>query len=255
VLNILGFVLDLVNKHIIWFYIVFLIIILYYLRIYVQAWHDRHNSIFTIEQEVAAHREGQAMSAIGVLLGLAVVITAVKLYIVPSIDLASMLEPTPTLTLVAPTHPLPTPTPTIGATLPLTPTATLRFSTSTPQPTPTQATATPAPTSPPAPAACPDGNVRITSPGMNAQVAGVIAINGTANDARFQFYKLEYAQGEQPGAWHVINSTHKNSVASGVLEQLNTAALPNGVYWLQLTVVNESGNFTTPCRVRIVVRN
>ena len=255
-LNILGFILNLIDQRVIWLYAACLLVILYNVRTYAQARNERRNSIFTIEQEVAAHREGQAMSNIGVLLGIAVVITAVKFYVLPSLDLAAMVEsPVPTLTLAPPTRDFPTLTPTsmLTMTVAITPAATLRPSPTLGE-TPTALAAT-ATTSAPPSALCPNTNVRITSPGMNAQVSGRIAIYGTATHDRFQFYKVEYAQGEQPGAWHVVNSTHQNPVGSGLLEQFNTAAIPNGVYWLQLTVVDQSGNFPSPCRVRIVIRN
>ncbi len=257
-LNILGLILNLINQRVIWLYAACLLVILYNVRAYIQARHERRNSIFTIEQEVAAHKEGQAMSGIGVLLGITVVITAIKFYVVPSLDLSAIIpSPTPTLTLAPPTRPTMTLAPTVALTLtmPITPTATARFTPTrevTPSPTPSPETPTPPP--PPA-AACADANVCITSPGMNVRVSGQIGIYGTANNARFQFYKVEYSQGENPGAWHGISNIHKNPVTGGLLEQFNTATLPNGVYWLQLTVVDITGNFPPPYAVRIVIQN
>jgi len=52
-----------------------------------------------------------------------------------------------------------------------------------------------------------------------------------------------------------VNTIHRSPVLGGQLEELDTTALPNGVYWLQLTVVDQTGNFPPPCRVRIVIQN
>jgi len=248
VLNILGFALNIVNQYALWLYIACLLAILLYIRSYASARKDRENTIFTIEKEVAAHREGQAMTGIGTVLGAVMVITALKYYVMPSIDLESILAPTPTLTLSIPTVAPLTPTPT-----PVTPTA-------TPRSRPTRRTvATPVPPTATAvpPAACPNANVCITFPGMNAPISGRVAIQGTANHESFQFYKIEYGQGEKPSTWHVISDVHRNPVINGVIEQFDTVALalPNGVYWLRLTVVDQSGNFPPPCDVRVSIQN
>lgn len=253
VLDVLNFLINLIDQRVFWLYAVCLVIILFYIRAYITARRDQENSVFTIEKEVAAHKQGRAMSGIGTVLGIMVVITVIKFYILPSVDLAALVEFTPTVTLPVPTRaatntPTPLPTPT-QPTVTNTPRAVRSpLPTNTPAPTPT-------PTLQTAPAQCPDANVRITSPRMNAVVSGRVAIRGTANHARFQFYKVEYGQGEQPTSWHVISDIHKVPVSNGVLEELDTVALPNGVYWLQLTVVDQSGNFPPPCQVRVIVQN
>lgn len=250
-LNILAFLYNLITQHVIWLYAACLAIIVLQVRSYLIAHRDRVNTIFTIEKEVAAHREGRAMSAIGTMLAVVAVITGLKFYIAPTIDMTSLVEPTPTLTLAMPTREPATPTPT--PTLP----------TATPRPSPTRMESIKTPTvaslptaiSQPPPAACADPNVSIVSPGMNAVVSGRVTIRGTANHGQFQFFKVEYSQGEEPSHWNVVNSIHRSPVLGGQLEELDTTALPNGVYWLQLTVVDQTGNFPSPCRVRIVIQN
>jgi hypothetical protein len=44
-------------------------------------------------------------------------------------------------------------------------------------------------------------------------------------------------------------------VEAGRLEELNSADLPNGVYWLRLVVVDQTGNFPPPAAARIEIRN
>ncbi len=73
-LNIIAFVLDVINEHTIWLYVACLLGILWNVRAYVAAQHERSNTIFTIEREVAAHREGRAMANIGLMLGLAILV-------------------------------------------------------------------------------------------------------------------------------------------------------------------------------------
>lgn len=240
--------LDLIDEHALWLYLGCLAIALYYVRLYLVAHRERTSTIFTIEKELAVHRQGKAMSGIGVALGIAAVVTALKYYVVPNVDIAQLTPPTPTMTFTPPTRVPPTPTPT-----PVTPTA-------TPRPRPTAAPVATAviiatPTTTPPVVACQNPSVCITSPSPNATVAGRVRIVGTAAGERFQFYKIEYGQGENPAAWHVYGELHYQPVVAGELATFDSTALDNGVYWLQLVVVDETGNFDQPHRVRIVIQN
>jgi hypothetical protein len=254
VLNIVSFLLNLIDQYVFWLYVVLAFFILFHLRSYLLAHSDRVNTVFSIEKEVAAHREGRAMSAIGVVLASAAILTAVKFYIVPTMDLEEWVEPTPTrvMQLQIPPREEATATPTPEET---------PEPTATPRPRPTTApeiliTPTTVPTPPPAPPAqCPDANVRITAPGMGAVVSGSVDVMGTANHGSFQFYKVEFSQGEVPSAWHVVHDIQRAPVIGGRLISFDSRAVPNGVYWLQLTVVDATGNFPPPCRVRIIVQN
>jgi hypothetical protein len=254
VLNIVSFLLNLIDQYVFWLYVILAFFILFYLRSYLLAHSDRVNTVFSIEKEVAAHREGRAMSAIGVVLAGAAILTAVKFYIVPTMDLEEWVEPTPTrvMQLQIPPREEATATPTPEET---------PEPTATPRPRPTTApeiliTPTTVPTPPPAPPAqCPDANVRITAPGMGAVVSGSVDVMGTANHGSFQFYKVEFSQGEVPSAWHVVHDIQRAPVIGGRLISFDSRSVPNGVHWLQLTVVDTTGNFPPPCRVRIIVQN
>ncbi len=260
-LDILSFLLNLIEQHSIWLFVACLALMLFHIRSFAVAKKDRRNTPYTIEREVAAHREGRAISGIGAALGLAAVVTALKFLVVPSLDIAKIIEPTPTLTLPAPTVTFvaATMTPESAATPGDEDDETSSAPTGTPEPSPTadetpEPTATPEP-QPVVPANCPDQGVQIVSPGMGATVSGQVAIVGTASIDRFQFFKIEYAIGEQPGAWQNIGDLQYAPVVNGVLGSVNTASLPNGMAWLQLTVVDETGNFPAPCRVRLVISN
>lgn len=248
--NVVNLLLSLMDENVIWLYGLLALIILWHVRAFTRARRDRVNTVFTVEREVAAHNEGRALANIGVALAAAIVVTATKYYVMPLIDLQKLVAPTPTPEFVVPTAE-PTATPTVLAT------PTSNVPTLTPQP---EATATPqAPPTPrpvtQAPAACPDPDIRISQPGMGARVAGRVAIRGTAAPADFQFYKVEFGEGETPTIWNVIHDIHRVSVTDGVLEEWDTAGLANGTYWLRLTVVDHTGNFPPPCQVRVVVQN
>ncbi|MHB1355297.1 MAG: hypothetical protein ACYCZF_04880 [Anaerolineae bacterium] len=254
--NVVSFILMIIDKYIYVIYGFCLFIILIYVRSFLLARRDRSNSTFTIERELAGQRMLRAVGGMGVLLALAAVITAIKLLVLPGIDITALSEPTATLTLPAATKLYVT-------TTPATPGPTTSVDTATPRPIRTAPVATPQetptiapePTAQPRPAACPDGDVQIFSPGMDEVVSGQISIIGSARNAQFQFYKVEISVSDQPGEWRVIGDLHRQPVSEGFLESLNTAALPNGTCWLQLSVVDQSGNFPPPCRVRIIIRN
>lgn len=114
---------------------------------------------------------------------------------------------------------------------------------------------TPTPTSTPtsAPAVCLAPGTIITSPGMNQIISGTVAIVGRAVHPQFQSYKLEYIREGMKGfAYFAGNPT---PVENGELGKLNTTNLPNGQYMLQLTVVDQQGNFPSPCQVAVSISN
>jgi hypothetical protein len=114
----------------------------------------------------------------------------------------------------------------------------------------------PEPPPPPvAPALCPDGRSAIISPGNGAVVSGRIDIVGTAQHDQFNYYKLEYAPGSSAGEGYAYFDGGPGQVVGGLLGSLNTASLGNGIYTIQLVVVDTSGNYPQPCRVTLTVRN
>ena len=118
-----------------------------------------------------------------------------------------------------------------------------------PRPTPT-----PTPTPTPQVAVCSPW-VNITEPTVNAKLdgSGIAFIRGTASISNFWYYKLEFASGEWPTAWSVIEDLHYVPVVNGYLGDWKTGALPEGVYQLRLTVVDGTGNYPAPCQVRVII--
>lgn len=116
----------------------------------------------------------------------------------------------------------------------------------------------PAKVEPPAPTLAPamcNPSVAVSYPRENEYVSGIINIVGTANIPNFQFYKVEYGQGEVPYHYSSIGEVMRVQKTGTTLVTWDTATVPNGVYLLRLTAVENSGQFPLPCDVRIVVDN
>ncbi|MEA3408208.1 MAG: hypothetical protein U9R48_09040 [Chloroflexota bacterium] len=85
--------------------------------------------------------------------------------------------------------------------------------------------------------------VEITSPEMNAELRGMVAIVGSASVPSFQFYKVEFGVGPSPSEWAVIGELHDQPVINGQLAVWDTTKLPDGVYTLRLQAVKQDGNW------------
>lgn len=236
--------IELIDNFAIWIYVACALTILVYLRVIFLAKKERGASLFTIEKEVAT---GRAYRATFTILGLLVIVSLVAfvdVYLAPTLSVA-MGSSTPTGPLVLPT---PTDTPPV-----LTPTASPTrgpISRPTPPWTPTPETS---PTPIVASASCLDPLSKITYPGVNQTVNGVVQIKGTAKSDAFQFYKVEFSLGQSASDFHVIDDLKYITVEDGVLVLWNTGEL-SGPITLRLTVVTTDGNYLPPCEVPVVVQ-
>ncbi len=235
--------IELIDNFAIWIYVACALTILVYLRVIYLARRERGASLFTIEKEVAT---GKAYRATFTILGLLVIISLVAFvdfYLAPSLNVV-VSSSTPQPPLILPTA---TNTP-----VPLTPTPTATRGPLV-RPTPPW---TPTPEAPPTPvvvpAACPDQGAKITSPGVNQTVRGVVEVKGKASIDQFQFYKVEFGFGHNPAEFYVIDQLKYSPVNDGVLIVWNTAGL-SGPVTLRLTVVNIDGNYPAPCDVPVLV--
>lgn len=175
----------------------------------------------------------------------------------------SASDPPSGFTLIPTNTPLPTPT----AAIPITPTNTPEPTplptntpeppTPTPVPLPTDTPEPPPTAAPPAvvAAVCADSRLAFANPGVGQVLSGVVSITGRAAHENPDYYKLEYAVGANAEGGYVYFDGNKGQVDGGILGTLNTTALPNGQYTLQLTMVDLTGNFPPPCRVSIVIQN
>lgn len=87
------------------------------------------------------------------------------------------------------------------------------------------------------------GEVVIVDPSLGGHVRDVVAIRGNARSGDFNFYRLEFGEGLNPSAWSQIGGDHYNQVENDVLEFWDVRGLNDGLYTLQLTVVDHSQNF------------
>jgi hypothetical protein len=236
--------IELVDNFAVWIYIACALTILAYLRVIYLAKKERGASLFTIEKEVAT---GRAYRATFTILGLLVIIglvAFVDVYLAPTLGVAissstpegPVVLPTSTSTPVPPT---PTPVVTRGPLVRPTPPWT---------PTPEQS---PTPTA--AQASCPDPMSRISYPGVNQTVSGVVEIRGTAKMDAFWYYKVEFSFGQGGNEFHVIDDLKYTTVEDGVLVVWNTGEL-SGPVTLRLTVVKTDGNYLPPCDVPVNVQ-
>lgn len=250
-----------------WIYFICGVIALYQLH---RTWlvrAERRQAVFSLEREKAVRDLGSIFStAMSLLLVMGVtyftsttLVRALEPLVQeayspsPNSQTGQNFPPTPTFT---PSALVPTPvTPAAPGIEPLgqltttvqTPSATAIAAT----PTTIPATATPAPIVQ-APA-CPDQRAVILRPGMNESVSGSVSMVGTATHENFQYYKVEYAPAGSSSFSYLAGD--KNPVVNGFLATINTNTLGNGAWTLQLTVVDQTGNWPTPCQVTILVSN
>jgi hypothetical protein len=234
-----------------WIYGVLGLVLLFYVRRALLTRREGARSIFKLEQEQARVRYTRSVA-----------VSAVVLILISTVFVLS----NPVLPASESTTPGPSPTETTGplAASTLTPTPLPATSTSTPTATvvrptrPRPDTPTPEVVNTPTPfvrpAACPNPNVRITSPGQNQVIQGNFAIRGTASHSEFQYYKVEVGQGRDPRNWTVVGQLHYTTVNGGVLETFNAGAYAPGAYTLRLVVVDQTGNYPEPCRVTVTVQ-
>jgi hypothetical protein len=246
-------VLELLAEYQWWIYGVLGIVLIFYLRRAILARREGARSIFQLEQEQAQTRYSRSVIVSALILLVMIAVFFLSNPFLPS-PAATTPEPTPTETMgpLAASTLTPTPPP---ATITPTATATRQRPTPATRPTLTPdvvATETPAVR----PAACPNPGVRLTSPGENQVVQGNFPIRGTASIPNFQYYKIEVGPGANPRdqQWTVVGQLHRAPVSGGVLETLNSGAYAPGTYTLRLVVVDQTGNYPEPCRVRITVQ-
>jgi hypothetical protein len=103
--------------------------------------------------------------------------------------------------------------------------------------------------------ACPDQRSLLIRPGENEVLSGIVNIIGTATHESFQYYKIEAAAGAGASSGFVYVGGGSTPVVNGVLASIETSAMYNGAWTLQLIVVDQTGNFPPPCQVTVTVQN
>lgn len=87
----------------------------------------------------------------------------------------------------------------------------------------------------------------ITSPTASQLIPETsFAILGTASDANFTQYTLQYGAGSSPSVWNDIGTNPRSTpVTAGTLGTWDTAPLSDGVYTIRLTTTDAANNSTT----------
>jgi LysM repeat protein len=96
---------------------------------------------------------------------------------------------------------------------------------------------------------------RIISPSIGQQVSGIITIIGTATLPDFLYYRFDIRHPNSDT--YEFLTVFNVPIVNGVLGQLDTQTLENGLYWLRLSVVNRDGNvpFNAICSVPVQIDN
>ena len=87
---------------------------------------------------------------------------------------------------------------------------------------------------------------------------GVVKFYGTARVPKFKFYKLEVRkEGTEEG--FVTFFTGYREISNGLLAEVNTVAWTqkwgNGLFWVRLVVVNDTGNYPERCSILYTISN
>jgi len=100
---------------------------------------------------------------------------------------------------------------------------------------------------------CEAQGAQLFTPKPGSTVRGELTVLGSAEIASFAFYKLELSPENGAQLWNV--GTVNYSVRSGVLGKVNLTIFAPGVYWLTLTVVDQTSSYLPPCSVRFAIGN
>ncbi|MGQ9492455.1 MAG: transglycosylase domain-containing protein [Anaerolineae bacterium] len=97
-------------------------------------------------------------------------------------------------------------------------------------------------------------DIAIAAPSLYTHVTGVVPIFGNARPGDFRLYRVEYGAGSNPVQWIPIGGDHYNRVENNILEYWDVSQLPDGLYTVQLVVIEGSGNQRS-ASVQVIVDN
>lgn len=212
-----------------WFYFLFGLSSLFFLRRFLLAWQELRGAVFGLEREAAQERLNQAAGALVILLSAATTIFVLVTFVAPTLPTSAVI-PTATLNLLA------------------TATTTLAPLGAEPESALTTAVLLAQPTSI---GACLPGQAEITAPQNGQEVNGVVAVMGSATIANFGFYKFEIKRPDET-AWLTIQAGNIPVVA-GKLGDWDTSRLTPGDYQLALVVVDNQAQALPPCVIQVRV--
>jgi len=98
------------------------------------------------------------------------------------------------------------------------------------------------------------GDVVVSTPTLGGHVAGIVAVRGNARSGNFALYRLRFGEGLNPSSWTQIGGDHYNQVTGDVLEFWDVRGLRDGLYTLELAVVDGS-QWTNTSTIYVTVDN
>lgn len=98
---------------------------------------------------------------------------------------------------------------------------------------------------------CTDTGTRITAPTVGQLVSGILKVEGSATSKDFAFYKLEIRP--DAGTAYTLYNSYIKPVSQGVLGEIDTRIFSPGIYWLKLTLVNQSGQAAASCAIPLLI--
>jgi hypothetical protein len=97
---------------------------------------------------------------------------------------------------------------------------------------------------------CTFAGAQITAPAPGTVVTGVFTVFGTATVGNFQYYRIEV----RPSTTSIFNFYDRveTPVVNNALAQINSDLFDDGLHWVRLTVVDNTGNFPDPCAIPLI---
>lgn len=208
-----------------WFYFLFGVVVLIYLRRLILAIEEIRSSLFGLEREHAQNQLGFSLSIIGLVFVMAFVVFVLNSFFIPALP---KLYPatTATIDILA----------TATETLTTDGTPAVEASQTTAVVTGLTQTVTPTPSS----EGCIADQVDWTSPQPGEELSGTVVLKGTVNVLNLGFYKYEFSPAGSD-KWTTIAADNK-IVRDDVLGQWNTSPYASGDYLLRLVVTRTENN-------------
>ena len=188
---------------------------------------ETRQAVYGLEREIAHRHTSRAVTALSLVMLLAVAETVLIVFLAPLLPGLSLLS-TPTM------NPLAVPTSTLPPELLATYGALTPVSTMTPQSV-----------------GCIPGQISITSPKAGGEVRGQVTLVGSATIPNFGFFKYEFAL-LGTDIWTPIQAGNA-PIQDGNLGEWDTSEITPGDYQLRLVVMNNQGVASPPCVIPVRV--
>ena len=208
-------------------YLVLAVGLMFAMRALIRARHEMNESVFGLERELAHRHINEAVTALILVVLLAMAELELTVFLSPNLPASSVLA---TQTM----NPLTTQTGTIPPELLQT------IGAFTPQPTLTAQTT-----------GCVPGQIMITFPKPGDIIKGNIELAGTANIPNFGFYKYEFAP-LGSDTWETIQAGDQVK-QDGDLGNWNTSEITPGYYNLRLVITDNAARVLPACIVPVQI--